>query len=146
MVLHLYELIIFCLYSKKKSDISCNRKKRFKIYFLLFVIWYWYRYTVYNLWTVFACYSTFKSNFLLSTKSIFRRNFYLISLKFRNFYISISVSISIFYFGRNRNFGVDFDIRILILISILELKFRFRQWNSDFGCGLRYQFFEIFFI
>jgi hypothetical protein len=70
---------------------------------------------------------------LLSTKSEFRRNYRLISSKFRCF------DLPKFQFrcrNRNSDFGFDFDMGISIPISLSTSEFRFRLRNSDFNVGI----------
>jgi hypothetical protein len=86
-----------------------------------------------------------RKSFSLLTKSKFRRNFILISTKFRCFdFQKVEIGISIVYFRQNRNsdeipywFRRNFDVEIGSSISVLMSKsefrfqFRFRHWNSD---------------
>jgi hypothetical protein len=74
--------------------------------------------------------------FLLSTKSKFRQNYSLISLKFRCFdFLKFRFRCR----NRNSDFGFDFDIGISVSISTPEFRFRFRfrLRNTDFDVGTR---------
>jgi hypothetical protein len=75
--------------------------------------------------------------FLLSTKSEFRRNYSLISSKFRCFDFP---KFRLRFRCRNRNsdfgFDSDFDFDFGIPIPILTSEFRFRLRNTDFDVGI----------